>query len=171
MKKHIERRWIMASMLCLGLLSLTVTVAMATTASGSLSVSATVGAACSVGTSTLAFGSYTGSQVTGSGTVSVTCASGLPYTVDIGNGANAVASQRRMSYTPMGGMPSYLTYDLASDAGFMSPWGTGVTGGAVVNGNGSGSAQNITVYGRIPVQVSPPPAGSYTDNPSITVTF
>ena len=39
-----------------------------------------------------------------------------------------------------------------------------------VNGVGSGSVATLTIYGRIPAQVSQPP-GVYTDTVQVTLTY
>lgn len=169
MINKVKRHWVITGILAIALVSLGVSVAMASTASGSLTVTATVGDTCVVGSSSLAFGSYSGSQLDGTGTISVTCSANAAYAVDIGNGGNASGGARRMTDGAMVN-PNFLIYSLYSDASRMQLWGTGVMGGTDVNGTGSGSAQSINVYGRIPGSQSVP-AGNYSDAPAITVTF
>ena len=38
-------------------------------------------------------------------------------------------------------------------------------------GTGSGSAQNITIYGRVPSIGTAPPTGIYTDTVTMTITY
>jgi spore coat protein U-like protein len=62
-----------------------------------------------------------------------------------------------------------VTYGLYRDAGRTLPWGATV-GVDTASGTGTGLAQNLTVYGRIPPQTTPQPA-SYSDTIIATVTY
>ena len=64
--------------------------------------------------------------------------------------------------------PYFLTYGLYKDASHAQPWGS--TTGQTVAGTGTGSAQNVTVYGLIPIQTSPP-IGTYQDYVIVTITY
>ena len=48
-------------------------------------------------------------------------------------------------------------------------WGTTI-GTDTVTGTGNGTAQAITVYGRVPPQTTPP-AATYNDTVNVTVTY
>jgi spore coat protein U-like protein len=63
---------------------------------------------------------------------------------------------------------SGLSYFLYSDSGRTTNWGN-VTG-SWVSGTGTGTAQNLTVYGRIPASQSAL-IGSYADTVTVTITF
>jgi len=72
---------------------------------------------------------------------------------------------------------SYLNYNLYTDSGYSNPRTTttsttSCTGGAntCVLGTGTGSNQNITVYGQVPTQTAPG-GGTYSDTVVVTVTF
>jgi spore coat protein U-like protein len=139
----------------------------AATTTGTFTVSSTVTATCSVSAGNLAFGSYTGAQVDATSTITVTCTNGSPYKIglDAGTGSGATVSTRKMT---SGG--NTLNYSLYSDAGRTTNWGNTVGVDTLDTGTGSGSAQNVTVYGRIPAsQLSP--AGSYSDTITVTITF
>ncbi|WP_207459050.1 spore coat U domain-containing protein [Azospirillum sp. SYSU D00513] len=136
--------------------------AMAGTASGTLSVSATVAATCNVSSGSIDFGTYTPSANTDqTSAVSVTCTAGTTYTVELGAGGNAADQARRMA-----GSGSHLTYELYSDSSRSLVWNATNK----VTGTGIGSAQSIPVYGRIPSGQSVP-AGSYADSVQILVTY
>lgn len=145
--------------------------AQAGTVSSNLSVNATVTANCTVSTSALNFGSVdtlSASAVDGSGGISVTCTNGTGWTAaaDAGGGSGATFATRRMSQGA-----NLLSYSLYTDAARTNVWGDG-TGSTVTIGNtGTGAAQNVTVYGRIPGSQSSAPAGSYADTVSVTVTY
>jgi spore coat protein U-like protein len=96
-----------------------------------------------------------------------------PYSISLNNGQNASGSQRRMS----GGAGNYVSYGLYTDAGYSQPWTsttstTSCTGGTgtCVLGTGTGSNQNLTIYGQVPPQTAPA-TGAYTDTVVVTVTF
>ena len=137
--------------------------AAAGTATTTFTVSATVVATCGVSATSLAFGSYTGSSaVDQTSTISVTCSNGAAYSVALNDGANASGSTRRMT----GGASNYLTYEMYSDASRTTVWNAS----APVSGTGTGSAQSLTVYGRIPSGQNAV-VGSYSDTVQVTVTY
>lgn len=112
---------------------------------------------------TLAFGNYnpvTGTQVDGSTTVSVTCSNGTTGT-EVG-----------LDYTGNmndGGLNN-LTYGLFQDAGHATAWGDTVGNDRQVV-TADGTAQSMTVYGRIDANQSTAMVGSYTETVTATVYF
>lgn len=140
----------------------------AATSTTTFNVSLTVTASCTVSATGLAFGS-TGvftANIDASSTITVTCSNTTPYNVglDVGTGAGATVAARKM--TSGGNTATYTTYQ---NAGRTTVWGNTV-GTDTVSGTGNGSAQAITVYGRVPLQATPA-AGSYTDTITVTVTY
>jgi spore coat protein U-like protein len=143
-------------------------------ATGTLSVSASVAATCSVNSPSLGFGAYDKTNgTTASTTVTVTCtaASGTA-SVALGQGANwdGTNNTRRLKEAASG---NYLAYGLYSDSSFTTAWGDGTAAtnnAAAVSNSETGSAVNTTVYGKIPANQSLF-AGSFSDSVSITVTF
>ena len=135
------------------------------TATGTMNVSATVVAACTVGATALAFGSYAGDAVDGSSTITVNCGNGVAYGVELSAGSGSPTTTSRA----MGnGSGDALDYEVYTDTGRSTVWAVGAGGSQA--GVGSGADQTVTAYGRIPSgQVSP--AGSYTDALTITVTY
>jgi len=87
--------------------------AWAQTATANLSITATVNGTCTITTSTVAFGSYdpvvtnAATPLDNSGAVTVTCTKGAGTRIDLGLGANASGSTRRMQ-----GPTDLLTYEL-----------------------------------------------------------
>lgn len=153
------------------------TVAHAATSTANLAVSATVTANCSISaTSALNFGAYdpvvanAASDLDGTGTISVTCTSGAPATITLGQGANAdtgstaAAPLRRMT----DGSTNFISYSLYSDSSRTVIWGDDAT--VDVATTGTGAAEAHTVYGRI-ASAQNVPAGSYSDTVVATVTF
>ena len=118
----------------------------AATSTGSLVVTATVLASCTVVGSTIAFGNYTSTQVDQTGNIAVLCTNGTSYTIglDAGAGTGATTSVRKMT----GSLGGNLNYALYRDSGRTSNWGSTI-GTDTQAGTGSGVLQNLTVYGRI----------------------
>jgi len=141
--------------------------AAAATASSSFNVTATVVATCAVAATNVAFGSYSTSQLDGTGSISLTCTSATPYSVslDAGTGSGATVAARKMS----GPSSQTLTYSLYQDAARSTLWGNTV-GLDAAAGTGNGTAQSITVYGRVPA-AQYPGAGAYSDTITVTVTY
>lgn len=136
----------------------------AATSTTTFNVTATVSAGCSVTAGgDLAFGSYTGSQIDGTTTLSVTCTSITGYTIGLSDGANFDTSRRLKR-----GTTDYLSYELYKESGRTNRWGN--AGAEMVSGTGTGAAQSLTIYGRMPAGGTLVP-GSYTDTISVTLTY
>lgn len=139
------------------------TSANAATATSNFTVSATVVATCTIGATNLGFGNYTGTQTDSSSTITVTCTNSTGYTVGLSSGSGTVAARKMTS-----GAAS-LNYSLTTDAARANNW-TDIGGGNVATGTGAGSAQTLTVFGRIPGAQYPTP-GAYTDTITATVSY
>ena len=141
-------------------------------ASGTLSVTATVVAACNVTTSdAVAFGSsinnLNGAAINGTGALHVQCTTGSTPSIALGQGLNdadgsETAPQRRMKANTS----DYLAYDLYSDEERTTVWGAGT---AAVGITPNGSDQTINVYGKIAAGQNAAPGGSYSDSAAGTV--
>lgn len=144
--------------------------AFAGTASGTFNVTATVLNNCSISTADLAFGNYnatTATASTASTTLSVTCTSSLPYTVALDGGStNAAVAGRAMG----DGNGNKLTYGLYTTNAYSTIWGDGTGTTQTQAGTGNGSAQSLTVYGKIPAGQYVK-SGSYTDRITVTVAY
>jgi spore coat protein U-like protein len=132
----------------------------------SFTVQANVAPDCLVTAQNINFGRHgvRDENVDENGGVDVTCTPGTTYNVGLNNGLNGDGpTERRMT---LGGQT--VTYGLYRDAARSQPWGNTI-GSDTVPGTGAGTAQNITVFGRVPPQTTPPP-GTYTDTVVVTVT-
>ncbi|AMX03763.1 Csu type fimbrial protein [Microbulbifer thermotolerans] len=119
---------------------------------------------CTISASPLDFGTVTNLvQTDASSNLSVTCTLNGAYSVALDGGGSGDINNRRML---LGG--DSIDYQLYQDAARTQVWGDTV--GTVVSGTGSGAAQSITVYGRVPAQGAKPP-GIYQDTITATVTF
>lgn len=129
-------------------------------------VSSSIAGSCSAVTATeLAFGTYNGVQSDQTGIIAVTCTTGTAYEIYLDDGIHYSPPDRRMKH---GTAAYYLNYDLYRDAGRTARWGNSDPDDIHVTGDGT--AQNITVYGRMPAGQSGP-VGDYADTITVTVTF
>lgn len=101
---------------------------------------------CSAYASGIAFGSYYGTAVDITGTVTVTCTSGQAYDVGLNAG---LASGATVTTRSMQNGSALLGYQLFSNAGRTTNWGNSSSTGWVA-GIGTGSAQAYTIYAQIP---------------------
>lgn len=129
-------------------------------------VTSSIAGFCSTATATeLAFGTYNGAQNDQTGIIAVTCTTGTAYEIYLDDGIHYSAPDRRMKH---GAAAYYLNYDLYRDAGRTARWGNSDPDD--VHMTSDGTAQNITVYGRMPAGQSGP-VGDYADTITVTVTF
>ena len=143
----------------------------AATATTTFAVTGTVVPTCSIAAAAMSFGASIpnpiNSNVDATSTVTATCSTGAAYTIamNLGTGTGATFASRKMRSGA-----NQLNYTLFSDAGRSTVWGDGTAGSSLFNGNGTGAAQAITVFGRI---LSPQtvPTGAYTDSIVVTITF
>jgi spore coat protein U-like protein len=162
---------ILASAIALAAGSFCVTLS-ATSASTSLSVTASVNNNCTISTAALAFGTYdpvvtnASAVLDGTGTVTIACTKGATATIGLGLGNNPSGSTRRMT----DGSGNYLTYEAYQDSSHSTVWGTSGAGLLTPAAAPSKAARNFTVYGRIAGNQDVP-AGSYTDTVTATVNF
>ena len=143
----------------------------ATTTSANLGVGATISSNCTLSTNAVDFGTVNainGSSVDAAGGITVTCTNGTSWTAtaDAGSGSGATFATRKMAAGS-----NLLNYTLYTDSNRTSVWGDGSSGNSTLSGTGSGTAQNVSVYGRIAAGQTSAPAGSYSDTVSVTVTY
>lgn len=130
---------------------------------------ATVSSACSVTAANLAFGTYnplSPSATTATTTVTVQCTLLSAYTIGLnaGTGSGATVSARKMTKGA-----DTLDYSLYQDASHSQVWGETI-GTDTVAGTGTGVAQAITVYGRIPASQNVN-VGAYADTIIVSVNY
>ena len=158
------KRILIISGTALTLLSIS-TAALASTTTGTIAVSATIQAACSITTNPIDFGVYNSTLDTVSPKLVVTCTNTLPYTVGLNAGTTSggTVTQRLMKSGS-----NTLQYNIFQDSNFQNVWGN--TTGSWVSGTGNGQAQELTMYAKIPAGIFNP-AGAYTDTVTATVTY
>jgi spore coat protein U-like protein len=147
---------------------------LAATSTGSLPVTTSVAASCSLGAvRSVVFGVYSYADVApkdAEGSISVRCPEGLAYNVGLneGTGKEGSATNPRVMTGPGDGR---LQYGLFQDSRHSVIWGN-TPGKDTVAGVGNGDEEDkpIVVYGRIPAGQNVP-VGSYADTVTITVNF
>ena len=136
------------------------------TDSRSFTVTAVVQPQCQITASNLAFGSYTGEVLYAVSALTVTCTKTTPYYVNLDDGQHRDGSFLPRAIGPGGVL---LSYTMFQDAARSSRWGTTYNLDGVA-GTGSGSAQSLTVYGRVAAGQFVTP-GTYTDTVIATITY
>jgi spore coat protein U-like protein len=157
-----------------GLLAVVLTTAVAAahaqTATQTFGVRLVVQENCTIGATPtdVDFGTQTRTTAAGntdtSGSLSVNCSAGTPYTIALNGGLNADGTSRGM----LAGA-NRAPYQLHQDAARTTLWGDGTTFGTVLGGTGTGAAQTVTIYGRLTSLNFP--AGTYADTVTATVTY
>lgn len=143
------------------------TQAFAATATGTLTVTATVANTCIIGDATLAFGSYepvvtnASANLDGSTKVSITCT----------KGANAkIYSTTAIDDRKITNSTDELSYILYTDSNRSTALGINDTADTIDVTNATGQAQDIDLYGRIAggQNVS---AGNYSGTANLTISY
>jgi spore coat protein U-like protein len=150
------------------------------TATGTLNIGAAVLPTCSVSTTAVNFGNYSGAAVYSNGDITVTCPSGTPYNIALDAGQNSFGNIDGVRAISNG--LDRLYYELLKNSG--EEWGDfdyaltyGM--GTSLADTGNGTAQQHTVLGWLPgpnpffspqnpAVVSP---GTYTDVVNVTVYY
>jgi len=138
------------------------------TATTSFNVTATVQTTCTVSANNLNFGTVglLSANTDASTTLSPDCTNGTPYNIGLNGGLSGATdpTQRQMTL----GAQSVL-YGLYRDSARSLPFGNTI-GTNTLTGTGTGLAQSVPVYGRIPPQATPSP-GTYNDTIVVTLTY
>lgn len=142
--------------------------AWAVTATGSFNAQIIITDECKVQSSTnMDFGSdgVLDAIINTTSSFNVQCTSGTTYTLSLDDGTGTGSTTTRT----MENGANAVNYTLWKNAARTQNWGD--TGGDIMTGlSGSGANQSYTVYGQVPTQTTPP-AGTYTDTVTITVTY
>jgi spore coat protein U-like protein len=146
---------------------------MAATATTTFQVTANVPTQCTIAALDLAFGAVDplGADVDQTTSLTVRCTKNTPYTVGLNGGttAGATIAQRLMANGA-----DTMNYNLFTDALRTAVWGNSAVAPTWVSGTGAGlgTAQVLTVYGRVPTGQTNLAAGSYAETAiTVTVTY
>ena len=131
---------------------------------GTGTASAASSVSCTPSSAGIAFGAFTGSQITITGSITLTCTgTGKDnFDLNLSTGSSGSFTTRRMK----NGTNS-LSYNLYVDSTFSKIWGSGSGGTDHVSGTADmGSSTTITIvvplYAKLPAQTKPP-FGPYSD--------
>lgn len=126
-----------------------------------------VNACTALTATTLDFGSQgvLSADVNQNSSIKVTCTTDAPYIVKLNAGANA-GTAGDVTTRRMTDGSHYVAYNLYSDAPNGAVWDN-TTG---TSHTGIGAEDTLTVYGVTPAQ-NTPPAGTYTDTVTVTLTY
>lgn len=105
-------------------------------------------------------------NVDAAGAVTARCTSTTPYAIALSNGTGGGTgpAARKMVNGAIA-----ITYGLYQDAARAQPFGSTLNVD-MASGTGTGLAQTINVYGRVPPQATPV-AGTYSDTITVTLTY
>jgi spore coat protein U-like protein len=139
------------------------------TVTDAFDVSITIQPACNItADSDLSFGtqSYLNETHEAEVSVDIQCTNGTTgrISLDDGTGGGSVIA-RTMEY-----QGNSIEYSLYTNSDYTTHWGDGTSGSSTVDHIGTGAATALTIYGRTPVQ-GEPPAGTYSDTVTITVSY
>jgi spore coat protein U-like protein len=131
-------------------------------------VNVTVQPTCSFTTNALAFGIYTGTAISGTGSLVVTCTNTTGYQIGINGGLHSSGSY---NWNMSGTVGALANYSLYRDSAHTQLWGGTIgAGGDTINGSGNGSAQTITFYGAVPAAQLVAP-GAYSDTVNVILYY
>lgn len=102
-------------------------------------------------------------------TLTLTCLRRTAYQISLDNGRNSLGTVRRMA-TTVNNTSYYLNYELYRDASRSQRWGNTLTVDTY-SSTGTGSAQQVTIYGRVSPVTGQPVAGTYADRIQVTITY
>lgn len=136
-----------------------------TSTNGDLVVTAVIPGTCAVTTTSLSFGTlyFLNAQATAQATVGVTCTSSTSVTVSLDNGLYGGSPTARKMVSGS----NSITYGIYQDSGGTTAWGN--SGNTVTKTVGT-TQVNITAYGVVPIQTTPP-LGSYADTVYVTISY
>ena len=159
------------SAMLLGSAGLTVP-AYATGASGDLIVSASIGLACTIETTALAFGPYdaivankTNPLNSEAGSISSTCTSGAAGYILLSDGGNAAGGVRRMKHST--DVTKFLIYSVSGVSAGGAKWDN-TTGVAYI---GDGNEKVLPVYGQVAPDQKTAIDGTYSDTLTALISY
>jgi spore coat protein U-like protein len=145
--------------------------AQAATKTAAFQVSANVVTNCVIAATDLSLGTFDGTNnLASTSTITVRCTNGTGYVVDLNSGSSGNFVARTLAN---GG--SSLFYNLYTANDYLTIWGDDSPGTShqAGSGVGMGTAQTLTVYGRLLAvdNTGPIDAGSYLDSITATITY
>ena len=144
--------------------------ASAATSTGAIFVFANVTGSCGVQTTgSVNFGNVdtlSSGLIDSAGSISIRCASGTNYVVQMDGGRNGTIANRKMIFNA-----NSLNYQIYTDLARATVFGDGLGGSATITGTGTGTTTVIPVYGRISDRTGANQPGTYTDSITVSIVF
>ena len=141
-------------------------------ATGTMIVSASIGLACTIETTALAFGPYdaivankTNPLNSEAGSIASTCTSGSSGSIKLSDGGNAVDGNRRMVHAT--DATKFLNYTVSGVSLGGAKWDN-TTGRTYT---GTGTKETLDVYGQVAADQGSAINGSYGDSLLATITY
>jgi spore coat protein U-like protein len=141
------------------------------TRAASFDVTMRIVANCAIAANGIDFGQTQGvlaTAVSASSNISVTCSNTTPYNIGLNAGTGTGSSGTTRFLSGTGANAATVRFNLFQSQG-ANPWGN-TQGTDTLAGTGTGTAQNLTVYGEIPAQATPVP-DNYKSTITATVYF
>lgn len=109
-------------------------------------------------------------NTTAGSTLSVNCTVGTPWVLGLDNGLSSTGAAVSATNRRMSNGTAFVPYGLYRDAGYTQLFGS-TAGSDTASGTGSGSAQSVPVFGRVPSASTNVAAAVYEDTVTATVTY
>jgi spore coat protein U-like protein len=140
----------------------------AATRTATFRVSATVQSDCTITATDLAFGTLglLAANVDATSTLTITCTSGANYQIALNPGT---VSGSTIEDRKMASGTNQLGFQIYRNAARTQVWGQ-TSGMDTQGGTGTGAVSTVTVYGRVPPQLTPP-AGTYETQITATISY
>lgn len=145
--------------------------------STTMTLSVTVGDSCNVASTPVDFAGYDGTAAANAtGSIQVTCTSGVTYNIALDGGQNLGSDTGSPSNRALSdGASTFLAYVLNNPTDTLE-WGDSdyaatYVSGSSVSGTGTGSPVDHTVNGQLLSQGAAVASGAYSDTVNVTVHF
>ena len=145
-------------------------VAQSVTSTATLAVSASIASSCSISTTAMSFGAYaSGADTSGTATITATCTNGTGYTILFNETPDTTGIYRIYSG---GTTTSTASLYLEASFGATSGYTLAITNAAnAISGTGNGSAQTLTLYGKIASGQTTKVSGSFSRNLTLNLVY
>ena len=145
-------------------------VAQSVTSTATLAVSASIASSCSISTTAMSFGAYaSGADTSGTATITATCTNGTGYTILFNETPDTTGIYRIYSG---GTTTSTASLYLETSFGATSGYTLAITNAAnAISGTGNGSAQTLTLYGKIASGQTSKVSGAFSRNLTLNLVY
>jgi spore coat protein U-like protein len=160
------------SALIAGFITMQPAPALAGTATGNFQATAILAATCQTFATNINFSGFypaANGNATATGTVTVICTNGSPYTLSLNSGASGNFGSRTMKGQTSGNT-DLLNYNIYTTSGYTNVFGDGTGGTSQLSGTGNGTSQFYTMYATSPLNQYITP-DNYLDTLTVTLSY